>query len=585
MILKLSIYFIFFYFFSILPQTKLHFDILENRFALIIGVSNYKDSTINLKYAAKDAQDIYNVLLQYGRFKNENIQLLIDTLATRERIRKGIEGWLQNIVKRDDLVFIYFSGHGSQGKDYSGDENDGFDEYLIPFDFDLTDMSTGISDDNFAYWIKNLASENVIIVLDCCYSGGAAKYKGFIPPSLKTSVVKIINDFNDEIPKKGTCLLAASQGDQTSQEDSNLKNGIFTYYFIEGISTNSDLNNNNIIDQNELYVYIKSKIDKRKQEPILINSLTSDLDLFFLGLDYKVVDSNLDELNHKISYLKRNRSYNRTTEENKQLLIWLEEKLKYNPSDISTINEIALLCEDLRNYKKAYYYYDFLYSLDKSEKWAMKLLEYSLKTGDCNRAKHILNKQEFGNKILSINNLAKVSLCSGDTLDAIEYLKKSLSIDKYDNREAFILLFYIYYMKSEFESAFHIIDRAVNLYFKDPEIVYWKAYFEKYYIKSAVADSLFNEYNKYTSNWIYVLDDFLSQIPNVTYDESIPEVNSTYFYKNEYFKNFYYHKKIHESMLLLAKKRKDINLFNESLKMYLKFNKLDIDSSLIIPPQ
>ena len=112
---------------------------LEDRWALVIGISEYKDNKLNLKFADKDADAISNALINSCRFPKDHIKLLKNAEATYEKIRRGIEGWLAQNTNKNDKIVIFFSGHGTQDIDDNNDETDGYDEFLVPYDFDDND--------------------------------------------------------------------------------------------------------------------------------------------------------------------------------------------------------------------------------------------------------------------------------------------------------------------------------------------------------------------------------------------------------------------------------------------------------------
>lgn len=299
-IIDILIKFLFFLIFLIIPPSQIlraqvtSFSPLNDRYALVIGISSYQDIKNNLQYARKDAEDFYKVLKKYGRFKEENIILLVDNNANREGIRKNIEGWLKNNTKESDLVIIFFSGHGSQIEDIDGDEIDSLDECLLPYDYNSKDNSSVIVDDLFAYWVRNLRSNKILIIFDNCYSGGAAKQKGILMPGMKGGIVKdaFSPDIFREVPKKGTSLIAACKADQVSFESDSLCNGLFTYFLINSIDSKTDNDFNNIIDAQELFYSTRKKTLafstkelKRKQEPIFIDQIEDKLSLFYLPIE------------------------------------------------------------------------------------------------------------------------------------------------------------------------------------------------------------------------------------------------------------------------------------------------------------
>ena len=81
--------------------------------AIIVGISNYKDVKLNLQFAHRDAEDLYNLLIESngGPFKEDHIVKLIDDNATFSKIRRALRNFLKKPDK-DDLVLIYFSCHG-----------------------------------------------------------------------------------------------------------------------------------------------------------------------------------------------------------------------------------------------------------------------------------------------------------------------------------------------------------------------------------------------------------------------------------------------------------------------------------------
>lgn len=68
------------------------------------------------------------------------------------------------------MVFVHYSGHGGRVRDYSGDEDDGYDETLIPVDFKKAGQI--VDDDILKILVKPMrAGVNVTVLMDCCHSG------------------------------------------------------------------------------------------------------------------------------------------------------------------------------------------------------------------------------------------------------------------------------------------------------------------------------------------------------------------------------------------------------------------------------
>jgi len=137
--------------------------------ALLIGISNYQANLTPLAGSRNDVTLIRELLMhQYG-FDASNIQIMLDEQATRAQIFAAIRA-LSEQAAADDIVFIHYSGHGSQAPDTDGDEQDGQDETILPYD-SRTPGIADITDDELNTMISWFRSESVIVVLDSCHSG------------------------------------------------------------------------------------------------------------------------------------------------------------------------------------------------------------------------------------------------------------------------------------------------------------------------------------------------------------------------------------------------------------------------------
>lgn len=101
--------------------------VLAEKHALIIALSSYnKETGWNSISSANDVKIIKEALIIKG-FSEKNIYVYIDGL-TKEGILNAIQSDLINKVKKGDVVYFHFSGHGQQIADDNGDELDGLDE-------------------------------------------------------------------------------------------------------------------------------------------------------------------------------------------------------------------------------------------------------------------------------------------------------------------------------------------------------------------------------------------------------------------------------------------------------------------------
>ena len=116
--------------------------------APIIGgnLANAQDKAI------QDAQRMAEALKQSCRV--DDVVLLTNSQATAAAIEKAVFKDQVSKSKPGDEVFIFFSCHGGRTADTNGDERDGLDEYLVPYDGTLGKPETMILDDTFARWVR-----------------------------------------------------------------------------------------------------------------------------------------------------------------------------------------------------------------------------------------------------------------------------------------------------------------------------------------------------------------------------------------------------------------------------------------------
>lgn len=161
----------------------------QEKRALIIAIGEYDFyqtawTPIN---SVNDVPLIKNALIAQG-FDESNIEILLEEEATKKGMNKALDRLLENTGK-GDIVFIHFSGHGQQIQDDNGDEIDGYDEALIPYDAHLV-FEKGIyegenhfRDDEFGKYLEQLRKKadsggNILVVIDACHSGSATRGLG-----------------------------------------------------------------------------------------------------------------------------------------------------------------------------------------------------------------------------------------------------------------------------------------------------------------------------------------------------------------------------------------------------------------------
>lgn len=143
--------------------------------ALLVGINEYRHAPAvkPTRGAQEDATETARFIqTQYG-FRADEIQTLLGPNATADKIKATFKSWLIDGTEPDDRVFFLYAGHGSQMKDANGDEEDGLDEVLAPYDVNWqgNGFVNVITDDELEVLLKQLSGRQVVMVFDSCNSG------------------------------------------------------------------------------------------------------------------------------------------------------------------------------------------------------------------------------------------------------------------------------------------------------------------------------------------------------------------------------------------------------------------------------
>ena len=152
-------------------------DLTGDKHALLIGINYASHEKGKLAGSANDVASMKKYLEKQGWSEGgmeimtdvEHEDLPVKTHPSRAEIEAAIERLVEK-VKPGDVCVFHFSGHGSQVKDMNGDEEDGFDETLVPEDYKTAGQ---ITDDYLFEMLcaKLPAGSRLFAVMDCCHSG------------------------------------------------------------------------------------------------------------------------------------------------------------------------------------------------------------------------------------------------------------------------------------------------------------------------------------------------------------------------------------------------------------------------------
>ncbi|KAK8840761.1 hypothetical protein M9Y10_030539 [Tritrichomonas musculus] len=176
-----------------------------NEKILFIVCNNYKRPDYQLGVGPID--DALTVAIHHKKM-GYNIIFLHN--STPHHFKKWLKHILQNTLS--DLT-IFYTGHGSQIRDVSGDESDGYDEVMIFDDGYIVD------DDLGDYLHKYAHGQRIVLLTDCCHSGSIWDIQ-----SLKAE--------HENVAPNIISIAAATDAETSKQTKLGQKDhGIFTYFF------------------------------------------------------------------------------------------------------------------------------------------------------------------------------------------------------------------------------------------------------------------------------------------------------------------------------------------------------------------
>jgi hypothetical protein len=234
-------------------------------YVLAIGISDYKDKNVRLKFAAKDAADfvalakkqeggLYEKVIPYSPRGS-----LQDADATREAILDGLDWISRTVGNTNDVAMIFLAGHGITTPDLH--------YRFLPYDYDANRIPrTTITDSEFEDYLTKIGGKKIFF-FDTCYSGNVLKGRA---PSTAPDVDRFANQLR--AAENGIVVFTSSTGNELSQELEQYKNGAFTLAVVEGMRGAAARPQTPVIMISDLQGYVSRRVrdlTKGNQKPMV----------------------------------------------------------------------------------------------------------------------------------------------------------------------------------------------------------------------------------------------------------------------------------------------------------------------------
>ena len=197
-------------------------------YVLAIGISNYKDAKLRLKFAAKDADDflalakaqaggLYEKVIPYPEHES-----LRDGDAKKEAILDALDWIMRVVTNTNDVSMVFLAGHGLTTPDRH--------YRFLPYDYDPSRIErTSISDSELQDYLTKIGGKKIFF-FDTCYSANVLRGRG---ADTRPDVDKFANELKQA--ENGIVVFASSTGNQLSLERDEWNNGAFTKAVVEGM--------------------------------------------------------------------------------------------------------------------------------------------------------------------------------------------------------------------------------------------------------------------------------------------------------------------------------------------------------------
>jgi hypothetical protein len=232
--------------------------------AIVCGVSEYSNESLNLRFAAKDAQDMAQALrLGANRlFGADKVNLTLlssqgGQKPTKSNIQKAFSAARK--AKANDIIVVYFAGHG-----VAIEKNNSLYCYLTQearaadaqtLSDPVVRAQTTISSEELTEWIKKIPALKQVMVLDTC-AAAAASRKLTDGRSMSGDQVRALDRMKD---RTGFHILMGCASDAVSYEATRFQQGLLTYSLLLGMK-GASLGAGNMVDVSQLFNYAADQV-------------------------------------------------------------------------------------------------------------------------------------------------------------------------------------------------------------------------------------------------------------------------------------------------------------------------------------
>ncbi len=221
---------------------------LPQMHVLTVGVDDYFDSRLRLKYAVSDATALGEALKISGKglYAKINVIRLLNKQVSAAGLDKTFRA-LSKKIQPDDVFVFFIAGHG---KTVDGQY------YFIPQDFRYQGGDSiakrGIGQKKWQSWFANIPARKSLLIYDTCESGSLTGHR------VATRGMERVAALDKLTRAMGRTVLSAATDDAPALEGFR-GHGVFTYALLQALARGDD-NRNKLIEVTELASYVDARV-------------------------------------------------------------------------------------------------------------------------------------------------------------------------------------------------------------------------------------------------------------------------------------------------------------------------------------
>ena len=270
-------------------------------YLIALGAGRFADPLMNLRYAAKDAEDlaVFFADTSVALYDRVIVEKHVDETVTRDLLPQLRARLMESRV--EDHVMLYVAGHGVI------DEN--LDYFLAVFDTDFAHPSgTGIPYEELEALLDGIPARQKLFLLDACHSGEIDKESVALIKEKQTEEGKVqFRSFDTRLASihsgpenafelmkqlfvdlrrgNGASVISSASAVEFAMEGDQWDNGVFVYCFLNGLAgMAADLDKDGRVMVSELQEYLATEVplltDGRQRPAFRVENISKDWEVW-----------------------------------------------------------------------------------------------------------------------------------------------------------------------------------------------------------------------------------------------------------------------------------------------------------------